>query len=110
MYANMVYTNTPDPDLLRRIHMLKYLARVTIKSKIKSLVPGMFTSKLMYALHLTSSLWGLNEYTAKDLKKVSCPKQTMHKIKSCQRQAVALLAPDLVLTPDLTPQFQLVYQ
>ena len=67
---------------------------------MKSLVPGM--SKLMYALHLTASLWGLNEYTAQDLNKITCPKQTMNKLQSCRIQAVALLAPDLTLTPDLT--------
>ena len=55
-------------------------------------------SQLMYALHLIASIWGLNEYTAQDLNKVSCPKQTINRLQTCQRQAVSLLAPDLALT------------
>ena len=38
------------PELIKRIGLLRYLARVSSRSKIKSLVAGMFTSKILYGL------------------------------------------------------------
>ena len=89
------------PELIKRVGLLRYLGRHTSKSKMKTLVPGIFSSKLMYALQLTSSIWGINEYVEQDLNKISCPKQTMLKLQSCQRKALALLVPETPLTYDL---------
>ena len=89
------------PDLLRRVGTLRYLARVTSREKMASLVPGMFNSKLSYALHLTASVHGLLEYSEHELKKTSCPKGVLVKLQSSQRQAAALLVPSLTLTPEM---------
>lgn len=64
---------------------------------MKSLVPGMFLSKLMYASQLTSSIWGLSSYGEHELNKLSCPRGTLAKLQTAQRQAVALLCPDIHL-------------
>ena len=85
------------PDLLRRLGLLKYLARVSSKHHMKSLVPGMFTSKLRYGLQLTSSIWGLSSYGEHELNKLSCPRGTMIKLQTAQRQAAILLCPDMAL-------------
>ena len=44
------------PDLFKRIGMLRHLAGVTSKVDMASLLPGMFSSKLYYDLHLTEHL------------------------------------------------------
>ena len=62
---------------------------------MRSLVPGMFMSKLIYATQLTSSVWGLSEYGEHELNKLSCPKEVILKLQSAQRQAASLLCPDL---------------
>ena len=85
------------PDLLKRLGLLKYLARISSKHKMKSLVPGMFMSKLMYGSQLTSSIWGLSSYGEHELNKLSCPRGTMAKLQTAQRQAAALLCPHIAL-------------
>ena len=82
--------------------MLKYLARITSRHKLKSLIPGMFTSKLIYALQLTASIWGLPSYGETELNKQSCPRGTMLKLQTAQRRAAALLCPNTPID-HLTP-------
>ena len=79
------------PELLKRIGLLRYLSRVTSQAKMRSLVPGMFSSKLAYALHLTASIWGISDYSVQELNRYSCPKSVLLKLQSLQRQAAALL-------------------
>ena len=88
------------PELLKRLGLLKYLGRMTSKHKMKSLVPGMFTSKLAYGSQLTSSILGLSHYGEHELHKLSCPKSTLYKLQTAQRQVAALLCPELHLAHD----------
>ncbi len=85
------------PELLKRLGLLKYLSRITSKDKMKSLVPGMFSSKLMYAIQLTSSIWGISDYSEQELNRLSCPKGILAKLQSAQRQVAALLCPGLTI-------------
>ena len=86
------------PDLLKHIGLLRYLARVTSKQKLKSLIPGMFTSKILYCLQLTGSVFGLSILDEHELMKLSCPKSILLKLQSCQRQALAMMIPESKLT------------
>ena len=88
------------PDLIKRIGLLRYLARGSSRSKIKSLVAGMFTSKILYGLPLVSSIWGLQNYNY-ELNKLSCPKSAMIKLQSCQRQTLFFLGNDSNMNTDL---------
>ena len=96
------------PQLLQRLGLLKYLARISSKSKMKSLVPGMFHSKLMYGLQLTSSIWGLSSYGEHELAKLSCPRGTLTKLQSAQRQVAALLCPHIHLDYSISTSYVLL--
>ena len=61
------------------------------------IIPAIFTSKIIYCLHVTGTIWGLTEYGEQELLKMSCPKSIMQKLQSCQRVAVAMLFPDMII-------------
>ena len=83
------------PELLKRLGMLRYLSRYSSKHKLKMIIPAIFTSKLLYCLHVTGTIWGLTKYGEQELMKLSCPKSVMRKLQSCQRIAVGMQFPDL---------------
>ena len=63
--------------------------------KMNMIIPAIFTSELIYCIHVTGTIWGLTEYGEDELMKISCPKAIIQKLQSCQRMAVSLLFPDL---------------
>ena len=73
--------------------MLRYLGRVTSQEKMKSLIPGILTSKISHALPLIGSLWGFGGYRSQEPMKLSFTKNDLHSIQSIQRQAALLLLP-----------------
>ena len=85
------------PDLLRRLGLIEYISRYTSSRKMQMIMPAIFTSKLIYCLHVTGSIWGLTEYGEQELMKMSCPKAIILKLQSCQRTAVSLLSPEQYL-------------
>ena len=83
------------PELLRRVGLLKNLARLTSTQKMRTLVPGIFNSKLSYGLQVTSSIWGLSEYGETEMQKVSFTREIMMKLQSIQRQAAITMCPNM---------------
>ena len=64
---------------------------------MRGFIPGLFTSKLLYALPLTSSVWGIYGYAEQERQHLACTKQDMHKLQSLQRQAALLLVDQTTL-------------
>ena len=58
---------------------------------MKSFIPGLFTSKLLYALPLVSSVWNLSLYTGQEPNKLAFTKGDMARLQSLQNQAAKLL-------------------
>ena len=87
------------PQLIKRLGLIKHLGRVSSHHKMRSFVPGIFVSKMQYALPLTASIWGLQHYADYERKKISCTKHDMLKMQSLQRQAAALLCQPSPLGP-----------
>ena len=73
--------------------MLRYLGRVTSKEKMRTLIPGIFTSKMTYALPLIGSTWGFSGYRSSEPVKICFTKCDINKLQSLQRQAALLLLP-----------------
>ena len=80
-------------QLLKRLGMLKYLARTTSRNKMRSLVPGLFLSKLRYGIALTSSVWGLVKYGEQENQHQSITKLDMYRLQTAHTQAARLLCP-----------------
>ena len=81
------------PQLLQRLAMLRYLGRVTSQEKMKSLIPGILTSKISYALPLIGSVWGFEGYQPQEPMKLCFTKNDLQSIQSIQRQAALLMLP-----------------
>ena len=81
------------PQLIRRLGLLKHLARLSSKGKMRSFVPAMFTSKILYALPLIASIWGLTQYAEIEPHKFSFTKHEIGRLQTLQRQAALLLCP-----------------
>ena len=81
------------PQLLQRLGMLRYLGRVTSNDKMRVLIPGIFTSKLTYALPLIGSTWGFAGYRSSEPMKTCFTKHDINTLQSLQRQAALLLLP-----------------
>ena len=81
------------PSLIQRLGLIKHLGRVTSHNKMRNFVPGLFMSKLIYGLAVTSSVWGLSTYAEREHNKISCTKQDVLKLQSLQRQAAVLVCP-----------------
>ena len=87
------------PELLKRLGLIKHLGRLSSKNKMKTFVPGLFLSKLTYALPVFATIWGLSEYTETEHKKISCTKEHMLKLQTLHRQAALLLCPPELQVP-----------
>ena len=81
------------PQLIQRVGLLKYLARLSSNQKLKGFIPALFTSKILYALPLVGSLWGLSGYKEREAQKVAYTKSDNQRLQSLQRQAALLLQP-----------------
>ena len=81
------------PQLIGRLGLLKHLSKLSSKQKLRSFVPAMFTSKLLYALPLVGRMWGLSGYTEHEPHKYAFTLAHLSKLQSLQRQAALLLLP-----------------
>ena len=81
------------PQLIQRVGILKYLARLSSRQKLRGFIPGMFTSKILYALPLVGSMWALGGYKEREPQKSAFTKSDLQKMQSLQRQAALLLQP-----------------
>lgn len=79
------------PTLTKRLGLLKHLARLSSKKKMKEFIPGIFTSRLRYALPLVGSIWGTQSYVHKEPHKYSFIKSDLHDLQSLQRKAALLV-------------------
>ena len=87
------------PTLTRRLSLLKYLARLSSKEKMRQFIPGLFTSKLRYALPLVGTIWGIQYYTSREPTKYAMTKADLMTLQTLQRQAAILINPP-THTPD----------
>ena len=70
------------PQLIQRLGMLRYLGRVTSKEKMRTLIPGIFTSKMTYALPLIGSTWGFSGYRSSEPVKICFTKCNINRLQS----------------------------
>ena len=75
--------------------MLKYIARITSKQKLKSIIPGIFGSKLSYAMPAYWVVSGLTGYRSYEPNKITTTKQDVIKLQTQQRQSALLLLPEV---------------
>ena len=95
------------PDLLRRLGLLRHLGRVASRLQMSRFVPGLFGSKVCYALPLLSSVCGLEDFSCYAKNKISCPKEIVSKLQVLQNQAARLMRPDIHI-PHLTPTSEVI--
>ena len=60
---------------------------------MRQFIPGLFTSKLRYALPLVGTIWGLQYYTGREPVKYAMTKADLQSLQTLQRQAAILLSP-----------------
>ena len=92
------------PSLLQCLGLLRHLGRFSSKPKMKSFVPAMITSRVLYALPLTGSLWGIGGYSTQEPQKTCFRKQDIIRLQTIQRAALLLTLPpsqNLHYTPTL---------
>ena len=87
--------------------LLRHIGRVASAKKMSMFVPGIFGSKVCYALPLLASIWGLEEYACFAKNKLSCPKEVITKLQVLQNQAARLTCPDTYFH-HLTPTAELL--
>ena len=80
------------PTLTRRLGLLKHLARLCSKKKMKEFIPGIFTSRLRYALPLIGSVWGIDSHMCREPHKYSFTKNDLLALQSLQRQIALLVS------------------
>ena len=86
------------PALLQRLALLRHLTPYSSKTKMRSFVPALLTSKIRYALPLYGSVWGLGGYNDQEPQKSSFTKYDISRIQSIQRKAAIMTLPT---NPDL---------
>ena len=74
---------------------------------MRTFIPGIFLSKLQYALPLFTTVWGLVEYAESEPNKISCSKDNMLRLQTLQRQAAQLLCPQELQT-SLAPTIRIL--
>ena len=82
-------------QLLRRLGLLKHLAKISSRTKMVSFIPALFTSKVLYALPLPliANIWGLQSYRVTEPNKFSTTQHDIRRLQSLQRQAGLLVRP-----------------
>ena len=81
------------PSLLQRLGLLRHLSRFSSRPKMKSFVPAMIISRILYALPLTGSLWGIGGYSTNEPQKTCFRKQDIIRLQTIQRSALLLTLP-----------------
>ena len=93
------------PTLLKRLSLIRYLAKISSRKILKIFVPGMILSKMYYALPLIGSLWGLGGYCDQEPNKSSFTKNDLHQLHSINRSSAIITTyylPHGNLTPTAT--------
>ena len=95
------------PQLIQRLGLLKYLSRLSSRDKMRSFIPGIFTSKVLYALPLIGNVLGLSKYAECEFKRTTFTRQDLDRLQSLQHQPALLVSPTHP-TPYLTPKSQVL--
>ena len=77
-------------DLSRRIGVLKHLRNYLPSSKLKQVVSGIFTSKLIYCMSVWTGIWGLGGQQ-EDVTRSTISKEDMRRLQVLQNKAMRLI-------------------
>ena len=85
--------NSPGliPQLSQRLGLLKKLARVASKKKLKMIAQGLFYSKLTYCLPLFCNTWGLDQYRDGETRSTGYTKEDNRRLQVLQNQVARLM-------------------
>ena len=78
-------------QLSQRVGMLRQLAQVVPKEKLKMLSQGIFTSKLLYCIQVFGNVWGFDGYNEISRKSTSFTKEDSRRLQVLQNSVFRLL-------------------
>jgi hypothetical protein len=79
------------PQLSQRLGILRKIAPVASRKKLKMIAQGLFYSKLSYCLPLFLNTWGLDNYRDVATRTSSCSKEDVRKIQVLQNQVARMV-------------------
>ena len=91
-------------QLSRRLGMLKQVRKhVSNQKRFRSLLNGIFTSKLIYGITVWGSLWNLQgNYDLENRKSISTTKEDMRRLQTLQNSALRILTRKPYDTPTVS--------
>ena len=79
------------PALIKRLGIIKKLARHTNKHNLKIFIEGILMSKMRYSLPIIMNIWHKELYREKDRKYQAFTKKDLHRLQMIQNTALRLV-------------------